>query len=688
MASQPRACGEGSVSLPVLPSRPNLVRKSRTARWRAIVLITIHVLIAAHIVQWLITGMTLSPLEPSEAMYTLETGALNAGFVIFALALLSTIIFGRYFCGWACHVVALQDLCGHWMHKLGVRPRPWRTRLPLYWATLLALYMFVWPTFLREAVLPILAALDVARPFWLQDIAQFPGLRPEFIVEDFWRTFPPWYVAIPFLAICGFGAVYFLGNKGFCTYACPYGGFFAPLDKLSVGKIVVSDACNHCGHCTTTCTSNVRVHQEVRDFGMVVDPGCMKCMDCVSVCPNDALSFGFRTPSAFASPRTPATQRAKSNRPHSDLSRFEEVWVFLLGIALFMAFRQFLNMVPLLMAAGIAIIATFAAWKLTRLVRDPNVTFQNLQLRLRGRWTTAGRVFALLAVTLLIAGAWSGAVRALRWRADMLDRRIHTPFELVYSPGYTPDPGDQSRAQNALDLYARSLPPRDGGIGWGPTPEVAVRMSWLASVAGDLPAAERHLRLAFDLAPPSDDLVFGLARMRALQGDPPAKTLALFTEMLAKNPNLHQVRLASAQLMGSMGYLDDATKVLLPLMEDSRRRPSPQQVAHASEILMALGKIPEATAGLERTKARDPKAAVTRAALARAYYLSGKPGPALDELRAATELEPENPIYWSMLGELYTELGRPTDARAAMQRAEEAARQMNAGGGPGAAPPR
>ena len=27
--------------------------------------------------------------------------------------------------------------------------------------------------------------------------------------------------------------------------------------------------------------------------GMVVDPGCMKCMDCVSVCPNDALYFGF-----------------------------------------------------------------------------------------------------------------------------------------------------------------------------------------------------------------------------------------------------------------------------------------------------------------------------------------------------------------------------------------------------------
>ena len=90
--------------------------------------------------------------------------------------------------------------------------------------------------------------------------------------------------------------VYFLGQKGFCTYACPYGGFFGLADKLSPGKIRVTDACNQCGHCTATCTSNVLVHAEVKQYGMVVDPGCMKCMDCISVCPNDALYFGFGKP--------------------------------------------------------------------------------------------------------------------------------------------------------------------------------------------------------------------------------------------------------------------------------------------------------------------------------------------------------------------------------------------------------
>ena len=57
-------------------------------------------------------------------------------------------------------------------------------------------------------------------------------------------------------------------------------------------RIRVTDACAGCGHCTAVCTSNVRVHEEVRDYGMVVDSGCMKCLDCVSVCPNDALYYG------------------------------------------------------------------------------------------------------------------------------------------------------------------------------------------------------------------------------------------------------------------------------------------------------------------------------------------------------------------------------------------------------------
>jgi polyferredoxin/tetratricopeptide (TPR) repeat protein len=662
-----RSCSPRAVSLPVLPpagTPPNRPRKSRMSRRRAFVLIAVHVVIAAHIIQWLVMGVTLSPVEPSESMYTLELGQLNAGFVLFALALLSTIIFGRYFCGWACHVVALQDLCGHWMNKLGVKPRPFRSRLPLYWALLLALYMFVWPTFKREALFPLLSLANIHPPAWLAPVAPFPkeGLQPHFIVEDFWKTFAPPAVAIPFLIVCGFATVYFLGNKAFCTYGCPYGGFFAPLDKISIGRIVVSDACNHCGHCTAVCSSNVRVHQEVRDFGKVMDPGCMKCMDCVSVCPNDALAFKFAAPAAFTKPRTDAARQGRTARPPSDLTRVEEVWVFLLGIALFLALRQFLETVPLLMAAGLAMIGAFATWKLTRLARETSTTFQNLRLRYKGRITPAGTIFAAGTVLFLAVAGWSGWVRLTRYRADLIDHAVLAGVEnaaaLVYSPGYRPDPAQAGLAQRARRLYETTLPPTEGGHGWRPRPETYVRLSWLSAVMGDLDAGERYLLRAMDLAEPGEDLVRGLEQIRALKGATLAEAIRTHEEILARYPGIHGSRLRLAFLQVQAGHFEAAEANARTVLTSKHRRPSPFHVAAAAEMLLGLGRTDEAMDALVQERARSPNLPIVRAILGKALYQAGHVDEAVAEIRAASSMEPSNQHFLLMLAQIFDEQGR------------------------------
>ncbi|PYL65101.1 MAG: hypothetical protein DMF20_09315, partial [Verrucomicrobia bacterium] len=76
------------------------IRKSKTSRWRAAALILLNLFMIAHIIQWRVVGRTVSPIEPSETMYTLQKGFINAGFIFFALAILATLIFGRYVCGW------------------------------------------------------------------------------------------------------------------------------------------------------------------------------------------------------------------------------------------------------------------------------------------------------------------------------------------------------------------------------------------------------------------------------------------------------------------------------------------------------------------------------------------------------------------------------------------------------------
>src|SRR4051812_19933123 len=82
------------ISLPVLADPKRTIKKSKMGPWRAAALVLVQLAIAGHITLWVITGMreTLSPVEPSESMYTLEKGLVNAGFVFFLLAILSTFV--------------------------------------------------------------------------------------------------------------------------------------------------------------------------------------------------------------------------------------------------------------------------------------------------------------------------------------------------------------------------------------------------------------------------------------------------------------------------------------------------------------------------------------------------------------------------------------------------------------------
>jgi len=51
----------------------------KPVRWRAAALITLNLFMIAHIIQWRVMGKTVSPIEPSETMHTLQKGFVNAG---------------------------------------------------------------------------------------------------------------------------------------------------------------------------------------------------------------------------------------------------------------------------------------------------------------------------------------------------------------------------------------------------------------------------------------------------------------------------------------------------------------------------------------------------------------------------------------------------------------------------------
>lgn len=465
------------------------VRKSKTGRWRAGVLIGVQALIAIHITHYALTHRTLSPVEPSESMYTLELGYVNAGFIFFAVALAGTAIFGRFFCGWGCHIVALQDSCAWIMKRLGIRPRPFRSRLLSFAPLAAAFYMFAWPTLLR------VASGGAGRAF--------PGFSNHLVTTSFWATFPGPVVAVLTFATCGFAAVYVLGAKGFCTYGCPYGALFGGLDYASPGRIVVNDDCEQCGHCTVTCTSNVRVHEEVRSYGMVVDPGCMKCMDCVSVCPKGALSFAFARPSLLK--RAPTAPRAK----RYDLRISEELLVAVVAVGATLSFRDLYNGPPLLMSIGLGGITAFLTLKLRQLFARPDLRVQNLVLKTAGVMKRGGWAFAVVTTLWLAFTAHSAFAQWHRaWGRHELDRTEVSRAEGL-SGAFRARKLSARHERAAAEAYRHfSLADR-----WGlkDVVEVKLGLAWCDVLRGDLDRAAREARAALALAPDNPELQRNLA---------------------------------------------------------------------------------------------------------------------------------------------------------------------------------
>lgn len=420
------------------------VRSSKASKKRAYVLIGVHVVIAAHIWYWLQTGSAITPVEPSEAMQTVELGKINAGFLLFVGLIASTLIFGRWFCGWACHVVALQDLCAWMLAKLGLKPRPVRSRLLVFAPWVVAGYMFIWPP-VHAWLWSTWGTFNSQDWFW-QALGPkvVPGMADwqwELETSELWQTFPGPIMAIGTFLVAGFLIVWWLGAKGFCTYGCPYGAFFSLADRVAPMRIKVNDACEHCGHCTSVCTSNVRVHEEVAKHGQIVDPGCMKCMDCVSVCPNDALSFGFALPKPFATSQQRVQARA-------DFVWWEEVLLALVAfVAVQWTFRGawFGEGVPLLLAVGLGVITAVLFLLFVRLLVRREVTFQHTVLKQAGKRSNMGTLALLLvAGWLLLTGHTFVGQRLREGAKEVAQEPIQTRF-------YSPRNFNPQQAQAALE---------------------------------------------------------------------------------------------------------------------------------------------------------------------------------------------------------------------------------------------
>lgn len=652
--------------LPVLPGG-RLQRRFAPGPWRTGVLLAVHALFALHLTHWLMTGWTVTPVEPSEAMEFSKHAVVNAGLIFFALAIASTVLLGRWFCGWGCHVVALQDLSRWLLRRMRIQPRPLRSGLLSLVPLAACLYMFAGPLLYR----------------WLSG-APTPVLEPRLMTDDFWATFPSWIPALLTFLVCGFVCVYLLGQKGFCTNGCPYGGAFAAADQLAPLRIRVTQDCNQCGHCTAVCTSNVRVHEEVRDFGAVVDPGCMKCLDCVSVCPNEALYVGLGAPAVLQGGASAERRHARrsdasaSAARQAALARWSLRGAFCLLTALLLvgfdrgfAWRSLdllvsggltlltllivallpvrgrapgapaiheelalaagylggllvfrgLYGISLLFALGIAACTGLLALQALRLLTLPSASLLGRRMRVHGRYQRASLVFAALLIGLAGFMVHSGVVQ----------HHVHAVRRalLRLADGASLSPGDVRIALQHIEAAERRslIPARLDRY----------THAQLFRYAGDLNGYAERMRSLLQRNPAHAGALLDFAAHHARQGDLDTAA-ALYERHIAAWPRRAEAYAEAALLQAARGNLPAAAQ---RLRDGLQRLPAhPHLLLQLGLVTAEAGDIAGAADVLRQAVRADSRAPAARLALGRALLTLGEARAAEVELRVCLSLSP------------------------------------------------
>ena len=240
-------------------------------------LIGIHVLILAHI--YYFGDSVIGSVDFQEFFHAfIKYGIINAGVVMVMIAFISTLIFGRFFCGWACHFGALQEFSWWVLKKMNIVPKTINSSLVTILPLFILLNFYVAPNLIHSIKMP-----------WEKLVINFG-------MPEIWAFLPGFMIGLLTFIVDGFLIVYFLGRKGFCRFLCPWGAFLKLPSSLAMFKVRKVGTCIECGVCTDNCPIGIDVTYEINNHEKVTNTNCTSCMVCTDGCPSQAIAYKWKNP--------------------------------------------------------------------------------------------------------------------------------------------------------------------------------------------------------------------------------------------------------------------------------------------------------------------------------------------------------------------------------------------------------
>lgn len=182
------------------------------------------------------------------------TGKMQVWMGIFALSVILTFFFGRFYCGWFCPINTLMKVVT-WIKrrlKIGILKIPRPLQHPFFRYSLLVLFLLTFVFVMKTG-----------------------------------RKLP----VLPALLILGTGLTLFFPEELWHRYLCPYGTILHFSGARAVRALIVdTNLCNGCGKCSRVCSGGAVWRTDEKKYNIERE-SCLLCLDCIDSCPQGAIRY-------------------------------------------------------------------------------------------------------------------------------------------------------------------------------------------------------------------------------------------------------------------------------------------------------------------------------------------------------------------------------------------------------------
>jgi ferredoxin-type protein NapH len=224
--------------------------------------------------------ITIFYFSPALPLMSAAEKVVNGSLIVFASLFISSLLFGRAFCGWVCPGAGIGEAC---MVAVDKKAKNGKANL-IKWIA-------IWIPWIVILIVLVVLNGGYERIDMLYELDKYYGisiLNPSAVII--------YFIVVPLIVILSFTT----GRRGFCHYSCWMSPFMIIGTKIketikypSLHLTADKEKCIHCKICSDICPMSLDVMDGMVNADKMYHHECILCGMCVDRCPKDVIHFSF-----------------------------------------------------------------------------------------------------------------------------------------------------------------------------------------------------------------------------------------------------------------------------------------------------------------------------------------------------------------------------------------------------------